>query len=251
MKSAVSNFSGHSNCKLMTFIPDLESHTLWVWGPSIGFLMRSISDCHRWEILISNVQSHFHLWFPTGIICVFFRTTLRASVNSSLAELRSMISQWSGPGYSITRLGIHWEAPGSFLRPSRGSGPWGGLLRTDMNGGQSVYLMFPASADVQVSLGDKGGETHTNSIKELCKRTDFPRPPKAMEEELEHPLLGVGKPLVLTSIAMEDHQSKRKTLRGFRSMGSGAGEGPLWQRDTEAWTSRRNPPWSRAAQTTF
>jgi hypothetical protein len=48
-----------------------------------------------------------------------------------------------------------------------------------------------------------------------------------MEEELEHPLLGVGKPLVLTSIAMEDHQSKRKTLRGFRSMGSGAGEGPL------------------------
>lgn len=250
MKSGVSNFSGHSNCKLMTFIPDLESHNLWVWGPSIGFLMRSISDCYRWEILISNVQSHFHLWFPTGIICVFFRTTLRASVNSSLAELRSMISQWSGPGYSITRLGIHWEAPGSFLRPSRGSGPWGGLLRTDMNGGQSVYLMFPASADVQVSLGDKGGETHTNPIKELCKRTGFPRPPKAMEEELEHPCWAWGS--LWFSLRLPWRSSEQKeTLRGFRSMGSGAGEGPLWQRDTEAWTSRRNPPWSRAAQTTF
>lgn len=88
-----------------------------------------------------------------------------------------------------------------------------------MNGGQSVYLMFPASADVQVSLGDKGGETHTNSIKELCKRTDFPRPPKAMEEELEHPLLGVGKPLVLTPIAMEDHRSKRKPLEDLGAWG--------------------------------
>ena len=28
----------------------------------------------------------------------------------------------------------------------------------------------------------------------------------------------MGKPLVLTLIAMEDHQSKRKTLRGFRRM---------------------------------
>ena len=89
----------------------------------------------------------------------------------------SMISQRSGPGYSIIRLGKHWEAPGSFLRPSTGSGPWGGLLRIDVNGGQSVYLTFPVSADVQVSLGDKGGETHTNSIKELCKRTDFLSPP--------------------------------------------------------------------------
>ena len=33
-----------------------------------------------------------------------------------------------------------------------------------------------------MSLGDKGGETHTNSIKELCECTDFPRSPKAMEE---------------------------------------------------------------------
>lgn len=88
-----------------------------------------------------------------------------------------------------------------------------------MNGEQSVCLLFPVSYwNVQVSLGDKGGETHTNSIKELCKCTDFPRSPKAREEELEHTSLGVGKPLVLTPIAMEDHQSKRKTLRGFRSM---------------------------------
>ena len=154
---------------------------------------------------------------------------------------RSMISQWGGPGYSITRLGIHWEAPGSFLRPSRGSWPWGGLLRTDVNGGQSVCLTFLVSADVQVSLGDKGGETHTNSIKELCKCTDFPRPPKAMEEKLEHPSLGVGKPLVLTPDYQGRSPEQKENLRGFRSMGSGAGEGPLWQRDTETWTSRRNP----------
>ena len=81
MRSGVSNFSGHSNVKLMTFFPDLDSHNLWVWGPSICFLMRSLSDCYRWEILISNVQSHFHLWLPTGIICGFFRTTPRPSVN--------------------------------------------------------------------------------------------------------------------------------------------------------------------------
>ena len=37
-----------------------------------------------------------------------------------------------------------------------------------------------------------------------------------MEEELEHTSLGVGKPLVLTPIATEDHGSKRKTLRGLR-----------------------------------
>ena len=41
--------------------------------------------------------------------------------------------------------------------------------------------------------------------------------PQAMEEELEHTSLGVGKPLVLTPIATEDHGSKRKTLRGLRS----------------------------------
>ena len=70
-----------------------------------------------------------------------------------------------------------------------------------------------------MSLGDKGGETHSNSIKELCKCTDFPRPPKAMEEELEHPLLGVGKPLVLTPIAMEDHRSKRKPLEDLGAWG--------------------------------
>lgn len=96
-----------------------------------------------------------------------------------------------------------------------------------MNGGQSVCLTFLVSADVQVSLGDKGGETHTNSIKELCKCTDFPRPPKAMEEKLEHPSLGVGKPLVLTPDYQGRSPEQKENLRGFRSMGSGAGEGPL------------------------
>ena len=40
-----------------------------------------------------------------------------------------------------------------------------------------------------------------------------------MEEELEHPLLGVGKPLVLTPIAMEDHRSKRKPLEDLGAWG--------------------------------
>ena len=43
--------------------------------------------------------------------------------------------------------------------------------------------------------------------------------PKAMEEELEHPLLGMGKPLVLTPIAMEDHRSKRKPLEDLGAWG--------------------------------
>ena len=87
-----------------------------------------------------------------------------------------------------------------------------------MNGGQSVYLMFPASADVQVSLGDKRGETHTNPIKELCKRTGFPRPPKAMEEELEHPCWAWGS--LWFSLRLPWRSSEQKeTLRGFRSMG--------------------------------
>ena len=88
-----------------------------------------------------------------------------------------------------------------------------------MNGGQSVCLTFLVSADVQVSLGDKGGETHTNSIKELCKCTDFPRPPKAMEEKLEHPSLGVGKPLVLTPDYQGRSPSKRKTLEDLGAWG--------------------------------
>ena len=73
-----------------------------------------------------------------------------------------------------------------------------------MNGGQSVYLMFPASANVQVSLGDKGGETHTNPIKELCKRTGFPRPPKAMEEELINAKNSEGNPYNLIALPMAD-----------------------------------------------
>ena len=40
-----------------------------------------------------------------------------------------------------------------------------------------------------------------------------------MEEELEHPLLGMGKPLVLTPIAMEDHRSKRKPLEDLGAWG--------------------------------
>lgn len=48
-----------------------------------------------------------------------------------------------------------------------------------------------------------------------------------MEEELEHTSLGVGKPLVLTPIATEDHGSKRKTLRTEDQDMSRAGEVPL------------------------
>ena len=80
MRSGVSNFSGHSNVKLMTF-PDLDSHNLRVWGPSICFLMRSLSDCYRWEILISMFKVIFIFDSPLGSSVYFFRTTTRPSLS--------------------------------------------------------------------------------------------------------------------------------------------------------------------------
>lgn len=89
--------------------------------------------------------------------------------------------------------------------------PWGGLLRTDVNGGPISLSHVPSvSGRAGVSRETRGGgETHTSSIKNSVNAQIFSAPPKQWKEVQRTCLAGAGKPLVLTPVAMEDHRTKR------------------------------------------
>ena len=133
------------------------------------------SDSYRWEILSNIHQSHFHLWLSIGIISVIFRT-LQSSVlhPQSFCQLllRKAQDQWYLKEVAQVTLLWRWvntgRLPDSFLRTQWRVWVLGRHAWHRREWGTVSLPHAPGVVVEHSGVSRRWGETHTNSIKELC-----------------------------------------------------------------------------------